>query len=364
MIEKTLAKLISFKTVSQDQEENQRALDWIKSQIEGLPLYVKELKSRGFFSLVITTQKTKKPILWLVAHIDVVPATKEIFVPRIKNKKLYGRGAFDMKFAIACYLELLKVLGTGLSNYDFGVIITTDEEKGGFSGVKFLLEKGFSSEACFLPDGGQAWNFEKAAKGAYHLSIESKGKSAHGSRPWLGENALENLMDFLFALKKHFPTEPCSIKNHYHPTINVGRIEGGEVANKVPAFAQALIDIRFPLSTNQAKLKKVLWSTKSKFKNIRLKELVFAPAYENSFSSPYLKIFYKIARNKFNIRSKGIISHGTSDARFFAVKKIPLIVTRPRGGGHHSENEWIDLEDLDKFYLVLKEFVEKTTKIS
>lgn len=154
------------------------------------------------------------------------------------------------------------------------------------------------------------------------------------------------------------------IKDHYHSTLNIGKIEGGEVANKVPDFARALIDIHFPPNVDRSELKKILWSTKSKFKNIQLKELVFAPAHENSFPNPYLAAFYEIAKERFNIMPRGIISHGTSDARFFAVKKIPLVITRPKGGGHHSENEWVDLKDLNKFYLVLKEFVEKITRIS
>jgi len=45
--------------------------------------------------------------LFLVAHIDVVGAKKELFRAKIKGKKLFGRGAFDMKYAIACYMKLL-----------------------------------------------------------------------------------------------------------------------------------------------------------------------------------------------------------------------------------------------------------------
>ena len=58
-----------------------------------------------------------------------------------------------------------------------------------------------------------------------------------------------------------------------------------------------------------------------------------------------------------------MLSHGSSDARFFMWQKIPTIVIAPKGGGHHSENEWVDLKDMAKFHLVLKEFVGKVAKV-
>ena len=47
---------------------------------------------------------------------------------------------------------------------------------------------------------------------------------------------------------------------------------------------------------------------------------------------------------------------------FLKKKNIPVILIRPKGGGRHSDKEWIDKEDLNKFYLVLKEFVVQITK--
>lgn len=358
---KILEKLISFKTITEDKKENKKALVWIKNQVRNLPLFLREFEIRGFPSLILTTQKGKQPIIWFQAHLDVVPGPERVFQPKIRKGILYGRGAFDMKFAIACYLRLLKDLGENLSKYDFGIIITSDEEIGGFNGVKAILGKGFSSKVCFLPDGGKNWQFEKSAKGVFHLLIESKGKSGHGSRPWLAKNALDNLIDFLLALKKKFPQEPCKIKNHYHNTFSLGKIEGGEVANKIPNLAKALIDIRF-ISSKKSQIEKILNFTKRDFKNIKIKKIAFGDSIDIDINNPYLRLFSQIAREKFNIKTSFTISHGTSDARFFLKNKIPVILIRPKGGGHHSENEWIDLKDLEKFYFVLKEFVKTVAK--
>jgi len=113
-IEDVLKKLIRFKTVSSNHKENEACLRWVQAQIKRLPVLAKIIRSHSFTSLVITTQQTKAPALWLAAHIDVVPGSPEVFIPKKQGNRLYGRGAFDMKFAVSCYIKLLKELGRDL----------------------------------------------------------------------------------------------------------------------------------------------------------------------------------------------------------------------------------------------------------
>jgi len=54
------------------------------------------------------------------------------------------------------------------------------------------------------------------------------------------------------------------------------------------------------------------------------------------------------------------LSHGSSDAVFFIEQGVPVILTRPLGGGEHSPQEWVDAASLKKFYLLLRSFVEQT----
>lgn len=109
-------------------------------------------------------------------------------------------------------------------------------------------------------------------------------------------------------------------------------------------------------------MKKILVLVKKDFKNIRIKEIVFNNSYEIDLNNPYLKLFSQITKEKFGIKTSFTASHGSSDACFFVEKKIPVVLIRPRGNGSHSEKEWIDLKDLEKFYLVLKEFVKTIAK--
>ena len=304
------------------------------------------------------SKNTKKPTLYLAAHQDVVWGPDDLFKPKIIGKKLFGRGAFDMKFAIACYLRLVQELKNNLKKYNFGIMITSDEEIGGFFGTKKLIEKGFKSKVVFLPDGGENWKIEKKAKGVWHLKVKIFGKSAHGSRPWEGEGANEKMVEFLKELKAFFPKEPCKTKNHWHKTLTIGKIEGGKATNQVSDLSQVFLDIRYLNEKEKKKIEDYLKKLTKKF-NGKIEEIVLAKPYQVDLENKYVKDFLEILKEKFKIKPEFTFSHGSSDARFFFEEKIPVILIRPKGGGHHSEKEWIDLESLEKFYLILKSWVMK-----
>lgn len=352
-----LKKLISFTTTSNNKEAIYKALNWIIKEIKGLSIQYFIFKDKSNPFLLISTKKTKSFDMLLAGHIDVVSGSENLFSAKIVKNKLIGRGAYDMKFAIACYINLLKELKENLKNFNLGILITSDEEIGGFNGTKKFLDLGYKSKICFLPDGGENWNFELKAKGVWHLKIKSYGKSAHGSRPWEGKNSIENLLIFINKLKNIFPKEPCKDKNHWHNTLNIGKIVGGEATNQVANYTEVFIDIRYTELSQKNRILKHINNLLKKFKNIKIENLVEGYPYNIEKINPYLKLFSNIAKEKFNIKTGFTFSHGSSDARFFKEKNIPTILIRPKGGGQHSENEWIDINDLEKFYNVLKDFV-------
>lgn len=357
-LEKTLGQLVRFRTVSQDLKENGRLLDFVEKEI-GNSLFIRRFESNGYQSLIASTRKTSKPKLALVAHGDIVSAPDKLFKPWKEGNKIFGRGTNDMKFAIACYLTLIKDLGGKAKNYDFSIVVTSDEEIGGSNGIKYLLEKGLRPNVYLLPDGGQNWTIQKSAKGVLNLRVDSFGSSTHGSRPWDGLNAIEQLFDFLTKLKAVFPKEPCGIADHFHNSLNVGKIEGGKAVNQVPDFAQAHLDIRFTEEASRLNIQKELKSITNSYKSIKIEELVRGSSYSLNVNNRYVKLFAEIVKNKIGREPKYITSHGSSDARFLAEKNIPTLLTRPQGGGHHSDREWIDLDGLENFYLVTKRFVER-----
>lgn len=351
-----LNQLVSFKSITSDKEENLKALEWVEKKLSKLDLHFNFHEFNGHHALVITTQKTKQPKVWLVAHIDVVPAEEEMFKPKIDGEKYSARGAYDMKMAIACYVLLMEELKDTLGEYDLGIMLTSDEEIGGMNGVKRLLEAGYSGQVALLPDGGFDWNFEVAAKGVLQVKVLSHGRSAHSSRPWTGENAISKLMQLLQAIDSYFEQEMPK-HGSYFPTANVGQIMGGKGVNQVPDYAEAKIDIRFPPSMRAEEIYSRLQEKVKQFKGAQLEKIIEAQANKADVNHPYFQKFRQIAKELHGIEIGEALSHGSSDARFFGEKNIPVLVITSRGGDIHSDLEWLDLEDLTRFYEVMKRWV-------
>ncbi len=360
MLEEYLNKLIKFKTITKDLQKTEEALQWIKDKVSGLPVYTKSYEKNGFQSLIITTQKTKTPEILLAAHLDVVKGSDNVFRPIINDGKLYGRGVFDMKYAIACYLKLLHELKSELPKLDLGIMITTDEEIGGANGANYLLnQESYSAKVCVLPDGGKNWELITESKGILQIKVKSVGKSAHGSKPWLGESAIDNLLDFMQKLKaeKLFDESYYSrALEHYYNTVNIGKISGGEVVNQVSDYAEAVLDVRFVSKENEVDIINLFKKNANKAGKIEIEKIISGYPLKTDENNIYVNQFIKIAAQN-GIDIKSTFTHGSSDARYFSENNIPVIVIRPDGGGHHSEKEWIDLASLDKFYQVLKTFV-------
>ena len=357
-----LKKLISFKTIVGNHKENKRALGWVRDQLQGLPLYLEDHASAGFSSLTVTTQKTKKPALWLAGHMDVAKADSRMFNAVVKKNRLYGRGAFDMKFAIASYIKILKELKNNLSKMDFGLIITTDEEVGGTNGIKFLLDKGYGSQAVFLPDGGEDWKIEKASKGIWSFTVKSYGKSAHPSMPWLAINALEELMDFLQILRSRFQIRSGINSRRAYSTIDINELNTGKTGDILPDYAEAMVDVFLVSEKERERTEAYIKEASKKFKGIKIETNFSKPSLKINLKNQYVRLFSQIAFKKYGIKRETVFTHSSSDAVFFAQKGISVIETRPKGGGHHSENEWIDIADLEKFHLVLKDYVEAVSR--
>src|SRR3989338_3254754 len=314
MLEKTLKKLISFKSVSRDQKANRRLLDWVKKETSGLPVFTYDFVSNGFPSLIVGTRKTKTPAVCLLAHTDVVAGSDNMFRARKAGNKLYGRGTFDMKFAAACYIELLKDL-KDLKNYNLMMLLTSDEELGGRDGAGDLVKQGLRPKVVILPDGGENWTVQRGAKGIYQFEVKARGKSGHSSRPWTGRNAIEELTGFMQNLKGNFPAEPCRDKEHNHATMNVSEISGGTVINQIADQASAKIDIRFPAKISLSKLRILIHKTAQKHGGIKIMEINSADPYELDMQNRLVKNFCKILRKRTGAKPTFIRSHGSSDAR-------------------------------------------------
>ena len=355
----TLEKLIRFKTVTGDAAAVQASYEWIKDQVSVAPLYIKEHVHDGYKTLVMTTRRTRSPKVWLAAHVDVVAGSAALFKPVVRDGRLIGRGAYDMKFAIACYVELLQELAAEARKYDIGVIIVSDEEVRGGSMGKVLKDLRLSGEVAFLPDGGGEWQFEEAAKGVYSLVMRAHGQSAHGSRPWHGESAIMKLHAFITDVTQAMAEFATDDPLHWYPTLNIGRISGGEAWNQVAETAEATFDIRYTRASERKAIERMLARLGKRHPGIALETKIEVEPISVGRGKDQAKAFIRIAKELYGIKVGWKKSYGGSDAEFLHKNNIPTLLIWPKAGGAHSEHEWIDLADLERYYEVLKAWVKE-----
>jgi succinyl-diaminopimelate desuccinylase len=350
-----------MRTYSDGPIANKAALDWIEDQLKGLPLDIVRLERNGHPSLIATTSAVTNrynPRLWLAAHLDVVPSEPSLFVPQIKDGKLYGRGAYDMKYAIAIFIALLQDYGEELASMDIGLMITSDEEIAGNDGVGWLVEQGYRGQAIILPECGKSWTFESGAKGITWWDITSQGLPGHASRPWEGENAITNLTRYIGIVQQAFTPEPCGDRFHLHNTLNVGIIQGGTVANQIPGTATARLDIRLAPGTSATDMGNLLEQIGLEVPGISIARQLAVEPYGLRNDEP-TRLFSSVVKDVTGSKPPRVLSHGISDARYFAKYGVPVICMPPVGGGQHSAREWVEIASLAKYYAILKEFIKQ-----
>lgn len=355
-MEDILRHLVAIPTVTSNRGANREALDFIESFLGQYNLHIKRLEWNGVESLIATTKPTKTPKVLLAAHLDVVPGSEDMFALREQNGRYLGRGTFDMKFAIANYLWLVKHLQDKLHEYDFGIMINTDEEVGGLDGAARMIEDGYRPQVAVIPDGGDNWAVEVFAKGIWHVTLTAHGKSAHGSRPWEGDSATTKLLAALHEIQALFPQQSPDSS-----TLNIGTLSGGKAINQIADSASAGLDIRINSKEDEAKLLKSIKAVCKKYA-IDLASDGYYPPCINDPENPFLASLADSIHKVIGQPAGTTKSYGATDARFFAAAGIPAAIVRPPGGGHHGPDEWIDKQGFQQIYEIILDYIQKEAR--
>jgi len=185
-------------------------------------------------------------------HLDTVPAGYlknwkfDPFSGKIKEGRIYGRGASDMKGGIAAMLTATKNLAREKFKRKLLLAFVADEELSS-KGSLYLIKKrrNLLKDIKFGVIGEpREMDIGIANKGIVQLKIKFFGKSAHGSKPELGDNAISKAAKFIQKINKL--SENLKIRDPIlgKGTINVGTIKGGTKINVVPDFCEVEIDRR------------------------------------------------------------------------------------------------------------------------
>lgn len=358
--------LIKIPSTENNANALREAVEYVEKYFDGTGLHIAKYERGGKPSIVVSPEKGATDFdVILSGHLDVVPADGNSFTPRISDGKLYGRGAADMKSEVAVMMALMKDMAHKKSEMpNVALMLTTDEESGGHDGAEYLVDEiGYRARAVLAPDGGHDLDeILTTAKGFLHVRLSGNGISAHGSRPWLGENAILKVIRASDAIFRAFSVPECTDsaedeEGHWHSTCVLGKFSGGVAANTIPKRAECEISIRFvepdSVSNIFAQVKKLAEENGCAAELLASGEMRTTPEDDS-----ILAVYRKIVEREIGIFPRLRRTHGADDGRFFARHGIPVIMTRPRSGGQHSENEWVDISSLGDFYRICRGFVE------
>ena len=286
------------------------------------------------------------------AHFDTVPAGEipwkfDPFSGTIYDNKIYGRGAADMKGGMAAMLKAAEVLSrSGVELKGDLILALTSGETSNCIGAKKLIEQGKISDAgAMLVSEPTGLNLYVAEKGALWVRARAFGKTAHGSMPQHGKNAIITMSEFLTKLKKiDFKAKPHPLLGK--PTLAVGTINGGVAINVIPDMCEAEIDIRLLPGQDQSEVLSKLERLGGR--RIQLEVIDFKKPVETDPKDPFVKIAVDSVTSIVGKRPRPQgVSYFTDGNIIANSLNIPMVIIGPADTTMtHQPNEYVEIPKL------------------
>ncbi len=290
----------------------------------------------------------------LNGHLDVVPGRPEQFLPEQRGGYLYGRGAYDMKAAMACMLLAVADLAEEpLEGVEVDLVIVPDEERAtpGANCSEILVRDGLRADFVIC---GEPTDMHVGiqAKGVLMLSMTVPGRAAHGSTPWLGDNAVLRAVEHYRQIET-LPFISARSDLLERPSVNLGRIQAGDALNMVPDSCRVDVDIRF---LPEQCPREVLRQVSSLDDEVAIEVLIERPAAVVAADEPLAGLLLEAAR-RHAPGARMVGRDGSSDAIPFLEVGVPAVEFGPVGAGHHGPDEYVEIASLGPYRRALVDFV-------
>jgi succinyl-diaminopimelate desuccinylase len=345
-------RLVSYDTSRP--EEIVAAAGFVKGWLESRDIEVRHHDHNGLPVLVADVGPTDESLPCVVfhGHLDVVPGRAEQFVPRVDGDRLIGRGAYDMKGGLAAMMCALKDLERQ-ERVRVRLLCVPDEESEELDerSTGRFVRLGLGGSFAIT---GEPTNLHIgiAAKGVVVMRIDVHGRAAHSSTPWLGDNAVLKAIDVFRAIES-LPFARESSELFDRPSINLGRIEGGDVLNKVPDHCAMAVDVRYLPHQDPAEI----LAQVRQIPDIEVRRTFIWPSVTVSRSDPYVRALHDAIARSTHTEGISVGRDGASDAAAFIQAGIPAVEFGPAGGGHHGPEEWVSITSLARYRRALSDFV-------
>lgn len=320
----------------------------------GLQTQLQETSPGRFNAVGILRGRGGGRSLMLNGHLDTVGVAgmEDPFSARVKDGRLYGRGAQDMKGGVAAALLAAATLARGPSLKGDLVVAAVADEEWKSLGTRALLAEVRTDAAIVMEPTGL--EVATAHKGFVWAELETQGRAAHGSRPEEGLDAIafmgrvlgeiERLGQELNAAPRH-PLLGCG-------SVHASLISGGQELSSYPAQCRLSLERRLlpgeDAATFECELGEVVSRLSKRDPGFRARYALgySAPALETARESPIAQVLLACARKVVGPEAKFGAQSFWTDAALLHAASIPSVLFGPGGAGLHSTVEYVRLEDV------------------
>lgn len=317
------------------------------------------------------------------SHHDVVEVghgwTVDPFGGEVKDGRVYGRGACDMKGGLAASIIAVEAFIDTCPDYAGAIEIsaTADEESGGFGGVAYLAEQGHFDpdhvQHVIIPEPLNKDRICLGHRGVWWAEVETKGRIAHGSMPFLGDSAIRHMGAVLHEIEtvlyplletKH-TAMPVVPEGARQSTLNINSVHGGEPEQDpdytgLPAACVAdrckiILDRRFLIEEDLAEVKaevtRVLESVKAKRPSFEyeIRELFEVHPSMTDKDAPVVRSTAAAIERVLARQPDYVVSPGTYDQKHIdRIGRLKNCIAYGPGilDLAHQPDEWVGIQDM------------------
>jgi succinyl-diaminopimelate desuccinylase len=346
-------RLITYDTSTL--EGMQAAAGFVKGWLEARDVEVTGAYHNGRPVLTASVGPQGVPSVALHGHLDVVPGRPEQFVPRVDGDRLIGRGAYDMKGGLASMMCAFRDLAEqdGVRVH-FLCVCDEESEEEDQRGSDYLVEQGFVPDFAITGEPTDL-HIGIQAKGVLAMRIEVSGTAAHGSTPWVGDNAVLKAVD-VFRQIESLPFGRESSDLFDRPSINLGRILGGDALNKVPDLCTIDVDVRYLPGQDPDEILAAVQG----LPDVQVSRTFHRKPAIVPRDNPFVRTLAEAVKGVALLDGERISigRHGASDIISFLEAGVPGVEFGPAGGGHHGPDEWVSIRSLGQYREALVQFVK------
>ncbi len=379
---KLLESLIAIDTTVPPGRNYEKAIDYLEPYFREVGFTTEKIRipkesangQEGRVNLIAHRRSPDKPRLIFYSHVDVVPAEGwDAFTPKLKNGKIYGRGAADMKGGIAALLlGLDKIKQAGL-NYDTSVMVTTDEETGQANQIRYLSKYLEPVTGAYFWDLDSSFGYVVVASlGAIQLDIKVSGKSVHSALANLGVNAIEKSVGLLSALldlkenviqrSSSVPANPDTGLTHMQARLNIDMIKGGIKVNIIPDECSISIDRRLIPEEKVEDAEKELMDTLNSVEAVKWEVTnifripTVPPLQEDPVTDKLSRLIQMVTGSTGRYGEMGSGDFGPIASNEWKAKHFGLGVIRS-DENFHGKNEFVRQKDIEDLAEIIARFL-------